>query len=567
MSASRPSTADLDYGKTITTRQHRYIKLLCSEHLLRAESVARAVIGCDLADLNQVEAHQMIQYLERLYTEGIGSPYTIDFDMELGRALTRTEERDTRLTDEMCVLALLATNRIATPGQLARYAYGVNERTFGCVRERIAALLEEMTISQLIACAHAVEIPVVGKGGTADVYFLTEYGSDALHRIAPDVNYHARPGLPPASRLQHELAVTEARLDLQLNNYLEEYLPESKIRSEQEKERRKRGRLKGGRAENPVESGCGDFRVWLVDASSKKGRRVEVEVSIRARRDEIISKPKRIKIWYAATQHRCDLIELNRGEFPRLLPDVREPLSDYERSVTSESASAQKGTVGTARINKVREALEKMGGVGTPEAIAVVAGIKNTTASEALALLTERGEMDYRDGFPVSGKRMGRNFRLYLPRGREVHSIFEFARLLTASKLVSTGAAGQKYQRPLDPYYFDPDTGVMLLAGSRSRESLITIAVIDDPSETAERVANWAQAAHQQARDGTLKGLDLVNGGGQLPHPQDDEQREYLGPGLTLLGWEQMLIITADKCREAELRKLCKFTVVNLEVT
>jgi hypothetical protein len=509
----------------------------------------------------------MIQYLERLYTEGIGSPYTIDFDMELGRALTRTEERDTRLTDEMCVLALLATNRVATPGQLARYAYGINERTFGCVHERIAALLEEMTISQLIACAHGVEIPVVGKGGTADVYFLTEYGSDALHRIAPDVNYHARPGLPPASRLQHELAVTEARLDLQLNNHLEEYLPESKIRSEQEKEHRKRGRLKGGRAENPVESGCGDFRVWLVDASSKKGRRVEVEVSIRARRDEIISKPKRIKIWYAATQHRCDLIELNRGEFARLLPDVREPLSDSERSVTSESASAQKGTVGTGRINKVREALEKMGGVGTPEAIAVVAGIKNTTASEALALLTERGEMDYRDGFPVSGKRMGRNFRLYLPRGREVHSIFEFARLLTASKLVSTGAAGQKYQRPLDPYYFDPDTGVMLLAGSRSGESLITIAVIDDPSETAERVANWAQAAHQQARDGTLKGLDLVNGGGQLPRPQDDGQREYPETELTLLGWERVLIITADKRREAELRKLCKFTVVNLEGT
>jgi hypothetical protein len=302
-----------------------------------------------------------------------------------------------------------------------------------------------------------------------------------------------------------------------------------------------------------------------VDATGRKGRRVEAEVSIRPRRDEIISKPKRIKLWYAATPHRCNLIELNRGEFARLLPDVREPLTDSARSSNSESASARRGTVGAGRINKVREALERIGGVGTPEAIVIVAEIKNTTASEALALLTERGEMSYRDGFPISGKRMGRNFRLYIPRGREIHSIFEFARLLTASKLISTRVSDRKYQHPLKPYYFDPDTGVMLLASSRSGESLIAIAIIDDSSETAERVANWAQAAYHQARDGNLKGLDSVNGVGQLPHPPDGEQRDHWNTRLTLLGREQVLVITADKGREAELRKLCDFTVVNLE--
>lgn len=107
--------------KLISKKQRRYIKWMCgSHHLLRAESVARLLVGKDLAELTKAEASCVIQYLERydLAKERIDSEL---IERDLGRALTKTKERSTRLNAELYALALLATNRVATPGQLARY--------------------------------------------------------------------------------------------------------------------------------------------------------------------------------------------------------------------------------------------------------------------------------------------------------------------------------------------------------------------------------------------------------------------------------------------------------------
>ena len=565
MKPSRPVAEDLDPSKPMTDRQYRYIKVCCADHLMRAESVARAVVGQDLAELNQLEAHQVIQYLEEAFEDGTKVHYDIDFEVELGKAVTKVEQRSEFVTNRARVLGLLATNRIATPGQLARFTYGVNKGTFDSIRGRIASLLERLVKEGVVGCAEGIEVPIIRKGVVTDVYYLTERGSDELHQIASQVNYHARPGMPSSSRVQHELAVTEARLDIQLNNHLEDYLPESKIRSEQEKERRKQRRLNGPHAKARYESGCGDFQAWVVDVNSNRGRKIEVEVSIRARQREIISKPKRVKVWYAATQHRCDLIELSRGEFARLLPDIREPLTEAERSSLLEKPLPRRATVSVARVNKVRDALERMGGVGTAEALAAIVGIKTTSASEALALLADRGEVDYRDGFPLSGKPTGRSFRLYKLRGLKIPSIFEFARLLTASKLISSGTLSFEYGHSLEPCYFDASTGLMVLAANREGSRLIVVAVLDDPVERPARVANWASIVYVHFREGT------INGPGSVPRSVEPlsiavalQRKSGPGADVTVPARTQVVIATAEKERAAQLRDVSQFTVLHL---
>ena len=550
MKVSRPAAEDLNPDKPITKRQYGFIKVCCADHLIRAESVARAVAGKDLADLNQSEAHQVIQHLEEMNREGAGTSYDLDLEVELGWALARAGERRGLISDRVYVLALLATNRVATPGQLARYVYGVEKKSLGGLRQRIARLLERMLVEGVIGRARGVELPLISKGVTTDVYYLTERGSDELHLIASQVNYHARPGMPPRSRLQHELAVTEARLDIQTNHHIEEYLPETKIRSDQEKERRKRRRRDGEQAKSHHESGCGDFQAWVVNVGSDWGRRVEVEVTIRARRAEIVDKPKRVRVWYAATQHRCDLIELGRGEFARLIPDVREPLDEAERSSLTKGALPLRATVSKERVSKILATLERMGGAGTPEALATIAGMKTATASEALALLAEKGQLDYRDGFPISGKQKGRSLRLYKLKGYEIPSAYEFARLLTASKLVSTGIAGRVYGFSLQPYYFNSTTGVMFLADPDGDHPVI--AVVDDPSEEPGRVASWARAARQQAAEGSLRGLEALSGSVELD------------AGRLRLDKEQVMVVTAGEERAILLRSLSEFKLVSL---
>lgn len=565
MRVSRPAAEDLNPDKSITNKQYRYIKVCCADHLVRAESVARAIVDNDLADLNQLEAHQVIQYLEEVYREGAGISYDLDLEIKLGRALTRVRQWDGVISARVRVLALLAMHRVATPGQLARYAYGVEGSMFGGIRERIASLLEGLLIDGVIGCAKGVELPLIGKGVVTDVYYLTERGSDELHLIASQVNYHARLGMPARSRLQHELAVTEARLDIQLKHHIEEYLPETKIRSDQEKERRKRRRSNGEQAESHHGLGCGDFQAWVVDVDSNQGRRIEVEVTIRARQTEIIEKPRRIKVWYAATQHRCDLIELSRGEFARLIPDVREPLNEAERYFLTKGETPQRVTVSDERVSKILNALERIGGVGTPEAIATIAGMKTTTASEALALLAEKGQISYRDGFPISGKQVGRSLRLYKINDYEIHSVYEFARLLTASKLVSAGIVGHEYGFSLQPYYCDSTTGVMILASGPDGSEPV-IAVVDDYSEEPACVANWARAAHQQAVKGTLKGLETLSDSvGLLAVDDNGQQRAGYQDSFRLwLTKEQVVVVTTDKGRATLLRALSEFKVVNL---
>lgn len=565
MKVSRPAAEDLNPDKPITSKQYRYIKVCCADHLMRAESVARAVADKDLADLNQLEAHRVIQYLEEVYEGGAGISYDLELEIELGRALTTVGQGKRFISARGRVLALLAMNRVATPGQLARYAYGVEAGTLSGIRERITNLLEKLLIEGVIGCARGVELPLIGKGVVTDVYYLTERGSDELHLIASQVNYHARPGIPPRSRLQHELAVTEARLDIQLKHHIEEYLPETKIRSDQEKERRKRKRSNGEQAKSHYGSGCGDFQAWVVGVNSNQGRRIEVEVTIRARQAEIIDKPRRIKVWYAATQHRCDLIELSRGEFARLIPDVREPLNEAERYSLTKWNSPQRATVSDERVSKILKALERMGGVGTPEALATIIGMKATTASEALALLADKDQISYRDGFPISGKQVGRSLRLYKINGYEINSAYEFARLLTASKLVSAGIASHEYGSSLQPYYFDSTTGVMLLATDRDGSEPV-IAVVDDYSEEPACVANWARASHQQAVKGTLKGMEkLSDSVGLLAADDNGQQRAGYQDFVRLwLTRERVMIVTTDKGRATLLRALSEFKVVNL---
>lgn len=562
--ASRPLSTDLDPGKPITARQYRYVKLCSAENLVRAESVARVVVGRNLGDLTQLEAHQVIQYLERCYYEPVRSIEGVDFNVELGLSLARVNQRSGKITDTLYVLALLATNRVATQGQLARYVYGVNPSTYNVIRDRVAPLLKELVDYKFIALARDVSVPILGKDTTTDVYYLTEWGSEALHNQAPHVNYYARPGLPPPNRLQHELAVTEARLCIQTAYHIEDYEPESGIRGEREKERRRRKRQGSDPAERHGDRGIGDFRVWVVDVHTNEGKRVEVEVTIRARQEEITGKPTRIKIWFAATQHRCDLIEWCRGEFANLLPDFREPLIESERIASGLGSATKWATVSAARLKRVRAALERLGGAGTPEALAVVTGLKTPTVSEALACLAAKGEVEYRDGFPAPGKRMGRNLRLYLRKGIKIHSIFEFSRLLTASKLISSRALNRLSQNSLQPAHFDVATGVLILS---SETVPVFIAVIDDLTNGPRQVALWALAAYRQAVCGVLSGLRKITLDGKEHDKPSAATKTESGRSIkySSIRKDQLIIATSDQTRAEIIQLFSDFEVLNVE--
>src|SRR5205085_10917770 len=160
--------------------------------------------------------------------------------------------------------------------------------------------------------------------------------------------------------------------------------------------------------------------------------------------------------------HRCFLLEFRQSRAAKLVANVMAPLTAAEAADLA-APPAARGTVSEARLSKVREAFDRMGGVATPEAIATIAGIKVTTASEALALLAAKNELGYCDGFPATGKALGRNLRLYTRKGYEIHSIYEFGRFLTASKLTSSGIVNAEFQRALQPVGFEPLVGIMLL--------------------------------------------------------------------------------------------------------
>jgi hypothetical protein len=547
----------------MTSRQYRYIKLCSSENLLRAETVSRVVTAKNLSDLTQTEADRVINFLEECYSRPINSLPGVNFDVELGKCLSCVERRSEQVSDWLLVLALLATNRVSTPGQLARYVFGVDPQTQDGIRGRVEPLLDELTTFDFIGCARRIGVPILGDGVTTDVYYLTEWGSEALHKYAPHVNYHARPGLPPRSRIQHELAVTEARLHIQTTRHIEEYAPESDIRSSQEKERRQRQR-EGGAVRNG-ERGSGDFCAWVVDITTGEGKRIEVEVTIRARQREIGGKPSRVKVWFAVTQHRCDLIELSRGEFAHALPDFRMPLDDTEKPSRQERSASKWLTVSPARLDKVGAALDTLGGLGTAEAVAAVAGLRPTTVSEALAYLADKGEVECRDGFSVSGKRAGRNLRLYHRRGMNVSSIFDFSRLLTASKLISTDALARELGFTPRLIYFDAHAGVMIMEGGPILSRTIVI-VFDDPSDAAWRVAHWVLTAYRLAV-GTLKTPVCTNCNLKDERASETSTRyeESCESESENSEGEEVILVTADESRAEALRAACEFRVVAVE--
>jgi hypothetical protein len=520
----------LDPDKLISRRQYRMIKAICgNEHFIRAESVARCVFDKNLLEISQTEAHELIKYLDRYESKKKSFSFE-ELDEELGKALVSFDPKKSLIPTEIRLLCLLALHRVATPGQVARFLFGVAPITLSGIRELAEPVLEKMVRANLVGREKSVALRVAGKSVKTEVYFLSEEGSDALHQTAPSINYYARPGLPRHNRIYHELCVLEARLDLQSHLNLDSYDPEIAILSEQQKLRNRR-KLVGTGLEGSLasERGCGDFRARVVDPITGKCRRVEVEVIIRSRARELAAKPSRITNYYAASLHRCFLIELRQQKFAKLVPNVMSLLAE-SIGFTAPHAAARE-TVSEERLSKVRAAFERMGGVATAEAIAAIADLKMTTVSEALALLAARDEIGYCDGFPATGKMLGRNLRLYLRKEIGIHSIYEFARLLTASKLVSSGIVDVEFRRALRPVGFEPVAGILLL--NSPEEDLLVIAIMDDPSELTCRVVRWAEAAYQQA--------------------------------LEIGDRNRILIATSGQSRAEELRAISPFKILNIE--
>lgn len=491
----------LDADKPLTRKQFKYIKYLCSQHWLRAESVSREIVDKDIDEISETEAHHVIQHLLH-YDEREEMPSTKEIEAEFGVALNCFKPEGSRVSPTDRALLLLATNRVATPGQLARYVYGASPETLEHIRERIKPLLQQLVKQERIGCEHGFELPIRGRSVITEVYYLNEKGSDRLHIIAPHINYHARPGLPHPNRIYHELCVTSARLDLQAENHFEFYDPESQIRSDQQKALNEQLSQKAAR--ESVDGGCGDFRAGLINIHTQKRRLAEVEISVRPRQKEILAKPGRITDFYAATIHRCFLIERFRGKIAKLITDVREPLIETEiEQGVSLKPSAIRATVSQQRIDKVLASLDVMGGAASIQAMAAVTGFKVTTVSEALALIAGRKDICYCDGFPLTGKTSGRNLRIYTRTDSQIHSIYEFGRLFMASMLISSCGLNKVFQKSMQLVRFDINTGIMLF--NSAENDWPVIIVLDDVTELPERLIMWRRSTYREAAN-----IDLI---------------------------------------------------------
>jgi hypothetical protein len=223
---------------------------------LSRAAVARRVIGKNLLELDQAEAHKLIQFFDRYTGRGEGLPFE-EVDRELAMALDRFDPQKALLDAETRLLCLLAMHRVATLGQAARFLFGLAGDILSRARKIAEPVIEGTLRAGLVARERDVGLKIEGKNVKTDMYCLTERGSDKLHQIAPLTNYCARPGLPRRNRVYHDLCVLEARLDLQSQMHVEYYQPEVLILSRQQKVR---NRLKnaGNSLGNslPWEPGC-----------------------------------------------------------------------------------------------------------------------------------------------------------------------------------------------------------------------------------------------------------------------------------------------------------------------
>lgn len=90
---------------------------------------------------------------------------------------------------------------------------------------------------------------------------------------------------------------------------------------------------------------------------------------------------------------------------------------------------------------------------------------------------------------------------------------------------------GAVFQRALQPFGFEPTTGILLF--NSFEEDFLVIAIMDDLSETVDRIVRWADAAYQQA--------------------------------LEVVAENQIIIATSGTGRAEELQAISRYKVLNVE--
>lgn len=498
----------------IFPEQRWTIERRCREHRLRGNSVARAVIGRPFEVLTYGQACVVLEHLKSYTSDRTETKYIEESFCRRLDLLLPPDEDDDYLGPELRVLALLATNRVATEGQCARFAFGTSSVNEHRIRDLIAPVLEKLKDGGQIGYFRDVTLDVLGIQTSADVLYLSEKGSDRLHANAPHLNYYANTNADK-SRLEHDLWVTEARLDIQDKHEISLYDPERQILSDQQRARLKRSRRGGNRSRKPPagdeqeESGCGDLRAYVRSTPEDPWRRIEVEVSRHQRGERLRLKPRRITHHYTSSRHLLDVVEAQFGILGKLVPDVRRPLRAEEMLPTPErKIAAARKTLGSERVAAVEAALkETMGGAATPHAIAKITGYSSTAVGEALAYLSDVGRIARRDGFfPLAKKLGGRTFRLYHCHEVCVESIFDFTRLMIASALVATGSMNHYSDHALEVTSLDARTGIMIFGQMNGTDRVPFCVVIDDESATPEDVVRWSGSVAKRIISGELYG-------------------------------------------------------------
>lgn len=522
--------------------QYARIRALANDHMLRAESMAREVTGKGLAGISRDEADCVIAQLEGYRVESDALKNDV-IQENLGHRLDETYKRSNNLWTGDYVLALLAYFRVATPGQCARFTFGVWHEIYDSLRDLVEPVLDHLLSKKLIGRKKSVTVQINGVDAVTDVLYLTEDGSDLLHAVMPHVNFYARPGLPDR-RISHDLGVTEALLEIQSRRNVDFLMPERAILGDQARERSRDG---GG---SEADTGSGDFRCLEQDPRTDEWQQVEVEVSNLQRGEKLRRKPSRVGRHFASSVHLLDVIEMSFGQLGQFVPDVRRPLRPGEELAPPARPRYSRRAVTAERLAAVERAFfGTLGGAATVEAVARVVGtIRPNEAGEALNFLEDEGCILHRDGcFPLSKKLKGRPLRIFHGHCVEAASPYDFARLMTASKLVSTGLLGDALGRELCLLCHDPGSGLMVFCGPEHDPEGYVVVVVDDESEAPGRVAAWASAAALLASSG-----ELLRGSHDLT-PAPDEVAEDT-PSAHAAAVATVVIATSDAARAGALR-------------
>lgn len=147
--------------------------------------------------------------------------------------------------------------------------------------------------------------------------------------------------------------------------------------------------------------------------------------------------------------------------------------------------------------------------------------------------------------------------RIFLGHGVEAGPPYDFARLMLASKLVTSRLLSEALGREMRVLCHNPSSGLVVFRGTGPNPEGLVVVVVDDESEAPRRVVAWATAAGLLTPEGELlRGFPA--------HGRSPAGAGHLGvspPGYVAAD-ATVVIATSDGARAGALRECAPGPVV-----